>query len=454
MSNPAFQASPRVFQDRSFQSAIPLVARGLTVRPVFFTSLLYQLHFIQAQDGAVDAPTFAAPEIIGEVTALPAANALTLLPQIARPSGETVHRLIPRDLFLVEPSFSSVWFIQFYQLFANAFNLLRPVFARPQARRALLLGARPITLQLDVATSGPIIALDYTLTAETLSLAPLTFGFPGPLTTEPRAVRGWPPTYITQTRAAMDILNGFLNLVLRSVPSTATGEAAPLLRLVAAMRANLRGVIVGNRLGTELQAIMLAAEAAGATYAGMEAARQYLMGFEASDMVFIQVVMRGALVMTLATQCKILARMRFITQREAQNATVAIVQAFDAAKAMGIDQVDALVYRTLNTLAGAITAHLAATGLKLPRYVSYTIDMPMPSLYMAQRIYGDGSRHEEIEMENRIVHPAFCPRELRVLSDAGMWEPRYPMPERALPGLRQPGTIYGPAELPFPVITR
>jgi prophage DNA circulation protein len=257
-----------------------------------------------------------------------------------------------------------------------------------------------------------------------------------------------------QIRQATDILLGFLNLVMRSVPSTAAQRAAPLLRYVAAIRADPQRPIRRNQLGARLSEVMMAADAAGASYAGLEAARRYLHGFHASDMVFVQVVMRSALVMTLATQCKVLARTQFRTYGEAQAAVIAIQQAFAEAKAIGIDQIDALIYRTLNTLAGAITAHLAATGLRLPRYLSYTTDTPMPSLYLGQRIYGNAARHIEIEEENRVVHPAFVPMELRVLSDAGMWEPRYPMPERALPGLRQPGQFRGPAELPFPIITR
>jgi hypothetical protein len=38
---------------------------------------------------------------------------------------------------------------------------------------------------------------------------------------------------------------------------------------------------------------------------------------------------------------------------------------------------------------------------------------------LAQHIYADPTRYAEIEAENGVVNPVFCPAQLRVLSNGG-----------------------------------
>jgi prophage DNA circulation protein len=48
--------------------------------------------------------------------------------------------------------------------------------------------------------------------------------------------------------------------------------------------------------------------------------------------------------------------------------------------------------------------------------VTYTFGLRMPSLWIAQRLYADPTRAQEIIDENKIVHPAFCLTTIRALS--------------------------------------
>jgi hypothetical protein len=136
---------------------------------------------------------------------------------------------------------------------------------------------------------------------------------------------------------------------------------------------------------------------------------------------FSQAVFRNALVMTLAVQSQIVASMTFKTQTDIQNMLLYMRDAFDAAKELGIDEVDVTVYQTLNAMGGALINHLARTELQLPRYMTYVTGAPMPSLYLANRIYADETqnidgRATEIEDENGVINPCFVPRTIRVLS--------------------------------------
>jgi hypothetical protein len=232
-----------------------------------------------------------------------------------------------------------------------------------------------------------------------------------------------PPTYLTQIESATNILVGMLNTLLSSIPPSQTPERDTVRVLINDLRSNAEAAIRGTTLGTQLQAIFNACIPAGATLAGIEATRQYLMSQAGSTSVFSQIVFRNALVMTLALESQIVANMAFTTQNDIRNMIAYMAGAFDDAKTVGIDEIDVGVYQALNAMGGALINHLSRSELQLPRYMTYVSGISMPSLYLANRIYASEggtssieTRATEIENENGVVHPAFCPRTLRVLS--------------------------------------
>jgi prophage DNA circulation protein len=62
---------------------------------------------------------------------------------------------------------------------------------------------------------------------------------------------------------------------------------------------------------------------------------------------------------------------------------------------------------------------IPASGATLPYLITYTPPATVPSLVLAQRLYGDASRADEIVARNSIRHPAFITggRAIEVLSD-------------------------------------
>lgn len=83
-------------------------------------------------------------------------------------------------------------------------------------------------------------------------------------------------------------------------------------------------------------------------------------------------------------------------------------------------EVDDDLYEALAELATALRIDLRTRAARLPRLVDWTPPSTMPALVVAQRLYGDASRDEEIVARNRLPHPAFVTGgvALRVLSDA------------------------------------
>jgi prophage DNA circulation protein len=53
----------------------------------------------------------------------------------------------------------------------------------------------------------------------------------------------------------------------------------------------------------------------------------------------------------------------------------------------------------------------------LPRMVSYQLPASLPALTVANLLYGDGARFDELIAENGTVHPAFMQRDLVALSE-------------------------------------
>jgi prophage DNA circulation protein len=74
------------------------------------------------------------------------------------------------------------------------------------------------------------------------------------------------------------------------------------------------------------------------------------------------------------------------------------------------------VYRALVSLHGAITFDLNTRALPLPRIVVFQAPSILPTLWVANRLYGDAGRESELRAENNLVHPAFMPPTIRALS--------------------------------------
>jgi len=306
-------------------------------------------------------------------------------------------------------------FGQKYVLFTNAMIISAPAFGVPPLLKNYQF-AKPADFSTGALDFAPALTIEIntSLKANDYTIDRPRFGFPR-LTVQ-EIVAPWPRSYFSQADEAAKMLRTFLNYILMSLPPGQTPSRDICRRLVTTLRDHAEEAIRGTTLGTDLQAIFLAADAAGAQYAGIEAARQYLMSQSASTSSFTQVVMQNALVMTLAEECRIVARIAFPTQTEVQNMILHMRDAFEAARALGLEELDISYYQSLNALSGQMINHLPTKELQLPRFMTYSTGAPMPSLYLAQRIYADPSRSDEIEMQNGVINPCFCPRHLRVLS--------------------------------------
>jgi prophage DNA circulation protein len=117
----------------------------------------------------------------------------------------------------------------------------------------------------------------------------------------------------------------------------------------------------------------------------------------------------------LGTQCQVIAAITFVSRDDIESMQDRMKASFDEAKDMAADEMDNIVYNQLVDLGAKLARFLADAALTLPIIVYYQL-RPMPVLTLANRIYADASRDEELIADNKVVHPAFVQSVVRALS--------------------------------------
>ncbi|WP_431474807.1 DNA circularization N-terminal domain-containing protein [Marinobacter sp. KM021] len=67
------------------------------------------------------------------------------------------------------------------------------------------------------------------------------------------------------------------------------------------------------------------------------------------------------------------------------------------------------VYASLTAVRAAVVRDLEQRGAQLPRLRSVTLQQPLPALVVAQKLYGDAGRADELISRNRVAHPGRVP---------------------------------------------
>jgi prophage DNA circulation protein len=93
-----------------------------------------------------------------------------------------------------------------------------------------------------------------------------------------------------------------------------------------------------------------------------------------------------------------------------------VAEALDAEITAAGDSGEDATYTALKQLRSAAVRDLTVRGAALPTIVRVTLPGPLPSLVIAQRLYRDASRSDEITAESQAVHPAFCPATFNALA--------------------------------------
>jgi prophage DNA circulation protein len=206
---------------------------------------------------------------------------------------------------------------------------------------------------------------------------------------------------------ATPIMQRSIQTLLVSVP-TSGRQGADFRTACGYLIANAEALIQSDQAGPPLQNCFDLAVAAGATQPQIASVCNKAM---AETMVSVGATMiTGSIIeMCLATEARIIAGMTFVSRQDVDVLMDQINTVFATIEEAVADMMDQMTYRAVVELHAAIIYHLVQTARPLPRMVAFAFALPMTTLLMAQRLYADAGRADELRAENKVVHPAFAP---------------------------------------------
>lgn len=213
---------------------------------------------------------------------------------------------------------------------------------------------------------------------------------------------------------AAPIVNAALKTLLTWVP-TRGRDGANLRTTINQIRANAVQLLQADIIGPPLANCFQLAQTAGATLQQIERVR---VTAEAEVPTTAGAIMiRDSLIMfCLETQARILAGTDFVSRQDVETTRTMLNASFGSIEEDIADRMDAMTYRAIVELHAAVSFYLVETARPLPRMLNYRFNLPLPTLAIAQKLYHDAGRADELRQENKVVHPAFCRPAGRALS--------------------------------------
>jgi hypothetical protein len=199
-----------------------------------------------------------------------------------------------------------------------------------------------------------------------------------------------------------------------SVSSFSTAAATMRLTIGQYM-SNFTDLQLGQTVGTELFACFESARVAGATLDTMDGIRTAMFA-ETPTFPLTVAIVNAAIIMSFVEQCYIISVMDFASRAEVDVIIDKMVPIIDDIKLNKTDSFVVRDYQNFVAVSALLIQHLSATERQLPRVLQLSFPANYPSLTLANRIYGDASRSDELIAENKTVHPAFVARDIRALS--------------------------------------
>lgn len=204
---------------------------------------------------------------------------------------------------------------------------------------------------------------------------------------------------------AAPIMQRAMVALLAAAP-TRGREGADLRAACNDLRAHAATLIQSDAAGTPLANCFEIAINTGISQKQLSYVRETVMAEPASSVGAI--LIRDSIIqMCLASEGRVIASMTFRTRHEVDDLKLAINEAFALSEERAADAMDSMTYRALVELHAALTFHLIETARPLPRLIRFEFAASMPSLQIAQRLYYDALRADELREENMVVHPAF-----------------------------------------------
>jgi hypothetical protein len=221
---------------------------------------------------------------------------------------------------------------------------------------------------------------------------------------------------LRRDQPTLDLLGSVLDAIISNSGADDLGTiGADLDAAVGDLRARAQRLLRQSAISAPLFNCFDLARQTGMAFDAMERLRTTIAALEPTD-ARGSIIQARSIVFCCIQEAAILADTTFVSRNEIDRvqalATAAFTISQDATAQIG----DTATYRALVGLRAAMVRDLTDRSRPLPQIVPYDLSFSPSSLVLAQRLYGDASRADELVRENSAVHPLFMPRLGRALS--------------------------------------
>lgn len=204
------------------------------------------------------------------------------------------------------------------------------------------------------------------------------------------------------------ILGAVLDALILAIGDAASLAGAETRRLSGALRVAGVARFEAGTIGSDLRACFDAAIVSGSTGEALATVRAIAAATKATTFAGF-VVKNAAIRLCLVQESRALAAATIETRQAAEEALQRFNDAFDEAEELAADVEDTEAYRALVALRSAVVRDIVERARSLPEVVRYEFRRALPALYLANRLYGDAARADQLVVENHARHPAFMP---------------------------------------------
>jgi prophage DNA circulation protein len=202
---------------------------------------------------------------------------------------------------------------------------------------------------------------------------------------------------------------------LVSFPPNDVIAGANLRYAIGQYMANFSQLVESKVIGTELYTCFELARVAGATLNSMNNVRVAM--FAETPVNFLgTAIVNASILFAFVEQSQIISVMEFSSRIEVDTLMDSMGAIIEEIKINKADSFVSSDYQNFISLSALLIQHLSSTERQLPRVVQYNLPVNYPSLTLANLIYADASRSDELIAENNTVHPAFMQRNIVALS--------------------------------------
>jgi hypothetical protein len=235
----------------------------------------------------------------------------------------------------------------------------------------------------------------------------------------------------TELKEAIGVMQFVAQAMMTTVPGAQTGRASADVRRIANdVYSNaellMRNGTLNNGMhaGDAMLSIVTTAVGAGATFDNIFRVLNEVHQQTVSTLPG-QATKDAAITYLLAAMVQITSVTTFVSRDDVNSYLTRLLKGFEPAVEILADRGDVATYRQLIIMQAAMVHDLTERARPLPTIIHYSTAVPLPALRLANWRYPDATRAQGLDTdarvtqliaENKIVHPAFCPTEGRLLT--------------------------------------